>query len=110
MFLHIKQPALIQFVFEAKPLEPFHQNKNSPELDQQNNNQDNCGDHIGLDNFSTTYFFVCEQTYQFEAAVLVIFIPQIERQTHYWYYLIRHQIIIQAFGYVILKLDVFQGL
>jgi hypothetical protein len=110
MFLRIKDSALVKFVFEAKPFEPFRQNENSPELDRQNNNQDNCGDYIGLDYFRTTYYFVCKQANQFEAAVLVIFMPQIERQTHYRYYLIRCQIIIQAFGYVFLNLDVSQGL
>ena len=50
-------------------------------MDQQNYNQDNRRDYIGLDYFRTTYFFVCKQAYQFEAAVFIIFEPQIERQT-----------------------------
>jgi len=49
MFLRIKDSALIQLVFEGKPFKPFHQNKNSPELVQQNDNHDNAGDYIGFD-------------------------------------------------------------
>jgi len=83
MFLRIRGSTLIQFVFETKPLKPFRQNENSPELDQQNNNHDYGGEYIRFNYFSATDFFVCEQAYQFEAAVLVIFMPQIERQTRY---------------------------
>jgi len=106
-FLRIEDSALIQFDFEAKPFEPFRQNEHFQELVQQNNNHDNGRDNIRLDYFCTTYFFVCKQAYQLEAAFLIIFKPQIERQTHYWYYLIHCQIIIQAFGYVLLKSDIF---
>ena len=106
-FLGIEDSALIQFDFEAKPFEPFRQNEHFQELVQQNNNHDNGRDYIGLDYLCTTYFFVCKQAYQLEAAFLIIFKPQIQRQTHYWYYLIYCQIIIQAFGYVLLKSDIF---
>jgi hypothetical protein len=83
MFLRIKDSALIQLVFQGKPLKPFHQNEHSPELVQQNYNHDYAWDYIGLDYFRTTYFFVCKQAFQFEAAVFIIFVPQIERQTRY---------------------------
>jgi hypothetical protein len=88
MFLRIKDSALFQFVFEGKPFKLFHQNENSPELVQQNYNHDNAGDYIGFYYCSATYFFVREQAYQFEAAVIVVFMPQIERQTRNLYYLI----------------------
>jgi len=55
MFLRIKESALVQFFLKAEPLKPFYQNNNSPEMDEENNNQDNCDDYVGLDHSCITY-------------------------------------------------------
>jgi hypothetical protein len=71
-------------------------------------NQDNCDNYIEFDQFSTADLYLWAQAYQFEAAFFVVFVPQIEHQTHHWYYLINHQIIIKAFWNVFCKVDVVQ--
>ena len=78
------------------------------EVDDLADNQDSWDNYFKFDHSCSAYYYIWKQAINFEALLFYVLVPQIERHTRCWDYLIHCQKVIKASWKVFFDADVFQ--